>query len=73
VCVDCKHRREHVTDVDEGTLAEHRRAIRELADRMRQILRGLAHEIHEHVSDDSAVLGVTLCEWPDLLEVYLLR
>jgi hypothetical protein len=36
---------------------------------MRQILRVAAHEIHEQLSDDSAVLDVTLGERPDLLEV----
>jgi hypothetical protein len=65
--------REHVTDVRETAVAEHRRAVRELADRTGRILRIDAHEIHEHVADDSAVPGVTLGERQDLLEIVLVR
>jgi hypothetical protein len=69
VHIGAKQTREHVSDVRETAVAEHRRAVRELADRMRQILRVAAREIHEHVADDAAVLGIALGKWPDLLEV----
>jgi hypothetical protein len=58
--IGAKQPHEHVSDVRETAVAEHRRAIRELADRMRQILRVAAREIHEHVADDAAVLGIAL-------------
>jgi hypothetical protein len=71
--IGAKQTREHVTDVCETAVAEHRRAVRKVADHMRQILRIAAHEIHKQLADDSAVLGVTPGKWPDLLEVLLQR
>ena len=65
--------REHVTDVCETAVAEHRCAVRELADRTSQILRVAAREIHEQLPDNSAVLGITLGKRPNLLEVLLQR
>ena len=65
--------REHVTKVRETAIAEHRCAICELADCAGKILRVAAREIHEQLSDDSAVFGVTLFERQDLLEVLLQR
>jgi hypothetical protein len=61
--------REHVTDVCETAVTEHRRAACKLADRMRQILRFAAHEIYEQLADDAAVVGVTLGKRQHLLEV----
>jgi hypothetical protein len=65
--------REHVTDVCKTAIVEHRGAVRKLADRTSEVLRVAAHEINEQLSDDSAVLDVTLGQWPDLLEVPLQR
>jgi hypothetical protein len=65
--------REHFADVCETAVAEHRCAVRKLADRTSRILGVAAHEIHEQLSDDSAVLGVALCERQNLLEVLVQR
>jgi hypothetical protein len=59
--------------VRETALAEHRCAVRKLADCPRQILRVAAHDIVQHVSDDPAVLGVAPCDRPNLLKVSLQR
>jgi hypothetical protein len=71
--IGAKQTREHFTDVCETAVAEHRRAVRKVADRTRQIFAVAAHETHEHEADDAAILGVTLGKWPDLLEVPLQR
>ncbi len=69
VCTGFKHRHKHVTDVAKAALAEHRRAVCELAYRMREILRFALHEIQKQVSDEAAVLGNTLGERQNLLKV----
>jgi hypothetical protein len=67
--VGAEQLREHFANVCEPAVAEHRCAVRELADRTSRILRVAAREIHEQLSDDSAVPGVALCERQNLLEV----
>ena len=69
----CKHRHEHVADVSQTALSEHRCAVGELADLMRQIFRFAVHEIHEQMPDDTAILRVTLGKGPNLLKVELQR
>jgi hypothetical protein len=65
--------RKHCTDVCQTAVAKHCGAVRELAYGTTQILRVPAHEIHEQLSDDSAVPGVALCERQNLLKVPLQR
>jgi hypothetical protein len=45
MCNSRKHRDEHVADMCKAALAEHRCAVRKLADSMGEILRLLVHEI----------------------------
>ncbi len=45
MCNSRKHRDEHVADMCKAAIAEHRRAVRKLADSMGEILRLLVHEI----------------------------
>jgi hypothetical protein len=68
----CKHRHEHVADVSQTALSEHRCAVGELADLMRQIFRFAVHEIHEQVPDGSAVLTDAATKRPNLLPIKLM-
>jgi hypothetical protein len=52
----------HLADVAEATLAQHRHAIHERPDGMRQILRLAVRDGHQHVPHGSAIFGVAFAQ-----------